>query len=446
MKTFAILLAAPLFLEVAAAQGVWTQQSPTTSPSARNRQELVTQLNGTVLLFGGRTGTGGALSDTWRWDGANWANMAPANSPGGRMGHGMALDQSSGRTVVFSGWSGGSYLADTWVFASGNWVNVNPANLPPGRDWPAMAWDENSQSVLLYGGHDWSLIVSGTGAFDDTWSWSGANWNQLGPANSPGRRQGHRMIYDPNSGLTITLGGGSGTGVTYNDMWGFDGSTWTQLTPPNLPSPRSFFGLTWDEARQRVVLHGGSGGGAVLSDTWEWDGLDWTQTATGGPGRHFLGMTYDGVNDRTLLQGGAIDNPVTADSDETWSYEGPSADWTNHGNALAGVGGEPVLTGQGALSSFSTVTLQLSNAAPSSTATLIVGGAKVDLPLFGGLLVPSPNFLIQVPIGANGGFILPTVLPGGVPVGVSVFLQAWIVDATGPQGYAASNGLEGLTS
>ncbi|MFG0317087.1 MAG: kelch repeat-containing protein [Planctomycetota bacterium JB042] len=439
-----LLLAGPADLALAQ---TWTLLAPASSPSARNRHEMATLPNGRVLLFGGRSGGGASLGDSWLWDGSSsaWTQVNVSPSPSPRAGHGMAFDANRNVTVAFSGWSGNNYLPDTWEFDGSSWANVTPSSSPPGRDWPGMAYDPLTQSVLLTGGHDFNDFIAGIGAFDDMWSFDGVAWTQLTPAVKPPRRAGHRMVYDPNSGKVILLGG-STTGVgLYNDMWAWDGTTWTQLHPATLPPPRNYFSLVWDAGRGRVVLHGGNSSGAALTDTWEWDGVDWTQTGTTGPGRWFNGMAYDPSGDRVIHFGGMSSASPVVDDAETRSYVGPSPDWANLGHDLAGAGGAPKLVGTGALAGGSVVSLNLTNAAPNATANLIVGFTNLSAPFFGGTLVPSPNVIAALPSGPTGSLNLLTTFPAGVAPGFPIHVQYWIVDPTGPQGYTASNALVGVT-
>ena len=120
--------------------------------------------------------------------------------------------------------------------------------------------------------------------------------------------------------------------------------------------------------------------------------------------------------------------------------------WTDLGQGLAGVTGNPVLSGTGDLSALSGLTLDLSNANPSSNALLIIGFSEIDLPALGGTLVPS-IFMI-LPIGAtdgSGNLSLGGTWPNGVPSGFRTYFQEWIFDATAPKGLSASNGLVGTT-
>ena len=93
----------------------------------------------------------------------------------------------------------------------------------------------------------------------------------------------------------------------------------------------------------------------------------------------------------------------------------------------------------------SQATLTLSNALPSSTTTLIVGIATLNAPFKGGVMVPAPLlFLFGLPTGPLGELPLNTTWPA-LPLGFSIYLQHWIVDAAGPAGFSASNGLQGET-
>ena len=120
--------------------------------------------------------------------------------------------------------------------------------------------------------------------------------------------------------------------------------------------------------------------------------------------------------------------------------------WTNLGNALAGIDGEPLLEGHGLLTAGSAGSFELTHAAPGVFTTLIIGFFELDLPLKGGIIVPSPDLLILgLPTNGAGEFSLPFLWPAGLPGGLALYFQSWIPDATGPLGFAASNGLRGVT-
>jgi len=115
--------------------------------------------------------------------------------------------------------------------------------------------------------------------------------------------------------------------------------------------------------------------------------------------------------------------------------------WSYVDSALAGSAGEPVLFGAGALTAGEPLVLTLDKAAPVSSGLLIYGATVVNLPAFGGLLVPSPDRVAAFATDAAGMLALTAEWPAGLPAGFALYVQAWVADAGAPQGWAASNAL-----
>jgi hypothetical protein len=113
--------------------------------------------------------------------------------------------------------------------------------------------------------------------------------------------------------------------------------------------------------------------------------------------------------------------------------------WINLFQGLAGTDGVPSLTVAGDLLPGEELTLKLSHTAPGAPAFLVVGFVEIDLPVKGGVLVPAPTIIAPIVTDAAGQFTKSALWPMGIPVGLSFLVQAWIVDAQGPQGFAASN-------
>ncbi len=117
--------------------------------------------------------------------------------------------------------------------------------------------------------------------------------------------------------------------------------------------------------------------------------------------------------------------------------------WADQQQGLAGAAGLPELSGEGTLVPGSPVTLTLAEAAPSAATLLIVGATSLGLPFKGGTLVPDPDLLIgPLATDAEGVLSLSATWPSGLPSGAALFLQDWVVDASGPHGFAASNALK----
>jgi hypothetical protein len=66
--------------------------------------------------------------------------------------------------------------------------------------------------VVLFGG------ANGGVDQDGTWEWTGSNWVQLFPTQSPEAREGAGMVFDRALGRTIVFGG-QDREVPMNDTW-----------------------------------------------------------------------------------------------------------------------------------------------------------------------------------------------------------------------------------
>src|SRR5262245_54584808 len=77
-------------------------------------------LRGRAVLFGGFDGTN-AFSDTWEWNGAEWASRA-VNGPSARFGHKMVYDSIRGVTVLFGGsLMTADFSGETWEWNGTAW-------------------------------------------------------------------------------------------------------------------------------------------------------------------------------------------------------------------------------------------------------------------------------------------------------------------------------------
>src|ERR1041384_4562063 len=82
--------------------------------------------------------------------------------------------------------------------------------------------------------------------------------------------------------------------------------TWSQLSPALSPAARSYFAMTYDEVRGKVLVFGGFDGSKYLNDTWTFDGSNWTKvdTATSPPARSACQMADDRRTHQVVLFGG----------------------------------------------------------------------------------------------------------------------------------------------
>jgi hypothetical protein len=194
----------------------WTQQSPATSPSARADHAMAYDAaQSNVVLFGGFTDNGTTLGDTWVWNGTTWTQQSPAPSPAARFFHAMAYDPVHNQVVLFGGQpsiSGGA-LNDTWVWDGTNWTQMSPANSPPARYGHTLVYDAQRGQMVLFGGEN-----ANNAYLNDTWVWDGTNWTQESPAASPAARSFHNAAYDAAQGQVVLFGGLGGSSL-FNDTW-----------------------------------------------------------------------------------------------------------------------------------------------------------------------------------------------------------------------------------
>jgi hypothetical protein len=155
-----------------------------------------------------------------------------------------------------------------------------------------------------------------------------------------------------------------------------------------------------------------------------------------------------------LANGGLVELAVTpsdgvADgATESLRFGVQGQAFTDLGFALAGTHGEPVLVGEGDLSGGSSLRIALGGALELTPASLLVGLSALNVPFKGGVLVPdfqAPGLLVPLFTNAQGRVILNATWPLGLPSGLDVYLQYWVLDSAGPAGFAASNAVRGTT-
>ena len=213
------------------------------------------------------------------------------------------------------------------ALTQGTWSLV-PQSAPPIARQSArmMAYDQANDRIVLFGGSPASGTYLGdTRIFDCVTS----TWTQVISAQVPAPRYGHSLTYDSARNEVILFGGRltNSNGSLDNQTWSFNGTTWQQRSPQNAPSARFLHAAVYDSTRSVIVLFGGSSA-AVTSDTWEWDGVNWSQRATTIPSPNPLrsnsAIAYDPVRQRTVIFGGRTTSTFFGG---TLEWDG--AVWTN---------------------------------------------------------------------------------------------------------------------
>ena len=297
-------------------QATWTLKA-STGPVGRTRPGLAYDSDRNVtVLFGGWSGTAmGSLADTWEWNGSLWTQRSPTASPSARSAVAMAYDATRKRVVLFGGETDAlAMLDDIWLWNGTNWATPGDTG-PEARSFAGAVWDSDFEQVVLCGG--WN----GAAALDDLWAWDGTSWSEIAPSTeTPGGRANFGMIYDAGGGQTVVFGGStdsSGNGL-YGDTWVFQGSSWEVPTLGAAPSARAGAGFAYDTARAIGILFGGMGAASTyLGDTYAWNGNWATLATTGAPAARWRGgMVFDSTRGVMVYFGGAA--PPSTYFNETW--------------------------------------------------------------------------------------------------------------------------------
>ena len=119
--------------------------------------------------------------------------------------------------------------------------------------------------------------------------------------------------------------------------------------------------------------------------------------------------------------------------------------WTYLGQALPGSGGTPQLRGTGNLAEGTAVQLLLTDAPASSWAHFVLGFNTLNLPFYGGTMVPTLDIVVPLLTDGSGALTVGGTWPAAVPAGIDMYFQYWIESGTGPFGYVSSNGLQATT-
>jgi len=94
----------------------------------------------------------------------------------------------------------------------------------------------------------------------------------------------------------------------------------------------------------------------------------------------------------------------------------------------------------GDLSSGTTADLLITGGVPGGTAWMLAGLTLQPTPFKGGLLVPVPwSLMLALPLDGAGQLLVSRIPGGHGPV--SVYVQALMLDALQPNGWALSNAL-----
>ncbi|MEM7203669.1 MAG: kelch repeat-containing protein [Planctomycetota bacterium] len=318
--------------ELPAGAPAWVQRPTSVAPPAGPGCAMAfDDQRGVVLLFGGSRSYGVWHNETWEWDGTAWTQRTPAASPSPRGNHAMAFDSQRGRILLFGGQDAAfSDNDETWAWDGATWTRLTSPQTPSPRAHHAMAYDRARDRVVLYAGQTAIPGFPLWGTLRDLWEWDGTAWTQAPLTTEPGNRSRHGMTYDAARQRVVLFGGLLLSLSTA--LWEWDGTTWVQTYDiPDKPGPRTGVAMAADPVRQRLVMYGGLTFSTftpfVAYDTLEWDGTTWVDRQRSAPGpRRRHAMAWDPAGGGVLLHGGLRTVLSTARLRDTWRWDG--ARWT----------------------------------------------------------------------------------------------------------------------
>ncbi len=319
MKIFCtIILIISKFLVVLAAED-WTNKSPLSKPSARDRHAMAYIGNGKVVLYGGLTASG-KNAETWVYDlnGDMWTQMNPSPNPGIRCDHAMAY--LGGDQVLMFGGSdiNYSYTSSCWIYdlSENSWTELYPGTRPSSRRYHAMAYIGDGK-VLMVGGQ-----LEGTSFTGETWLYETSSGNWTSKTAMGFGFFFHSLAFIGNDNVLLA-GIRTDNGLT-NEAYLFDLSenTWTQKA--NLPESRANGAMVYIGGLQTMFFGGYDAGFWTKNTTYIYNlsNNTWTTDINSSAPteriEHSMAETsLDGTSYIVLFGGDA-----SGRNDETWSFGG----------------------------------------------------------------------------------------------------------------------------
>lgn len=309
---------------------VWTNITPTHSPSMRDYQTLAYDTaTSEVVLFGG-TRDFAYMGDTWAFnmDSHDWTERFPECRPSPRAFHSMAYNTDTFQTVIWGGAGDLPFNGTLWAYDGrlDNWTDLTSKEHPSCRALFSMAYDRAAGEVVLFGGYDvYSFAMGDTYAYN----LSTNTWRNMRPARSPPIQRDCKMVYDDSSRRIVLFGG------TPLSTWTYDlqNNTWSLEYNGISPKVSDGFAMAYDSARGTVVLVGRGEHDQFQTWTCKIGKENWTYMSTSGspPAYTRAEMVYDA----------AAKEMVLFDGRNTWTYNQSTNAWKNRipGNAAPSMTG-----------------------------------------------------------------------------------------------------------
>jgi hypothetical protein len=169
----------------------------------------------------------------------------------------------------------------------------------------------------------------------------------------------------------------------------------------------------------------------------------WRTIMAYAPGTRINRWSSPAVNWQGQAMGtaGAADNVLTLTNTTTTAAAfrpTTTLRWCDLAGGIAGTAGVPVLAGQGTIDQTQPIELRIRDFAPNAVGLLVIGASAINVPIFGGTLVPAIDVTLPL-VGTTTELVencawLATQLPG-----FQAWFQAAFLDLGAVQGFAASD-------
>ena len=276
-------------------------------PSQNDAASAFDPIRDEIVSFGGGDPSGKPLDTTWVYKGGRWTQRQPHHVPPARTTGKMVFDAEDGLVVMYGGRdvppsasSGGggdigqiTYATDTWTWDGIDWAEQHPAHVPR-MFVPDITFD--------YGQHN--LVLVGIGAAGmETWIWARADWRHVFQADGNPQPPRHqvRLSYDPATDRVIYFGGFNQGSVDLSAVWSWDGKQWSSLPGTEAPPVYYFGPMAPDAGSKSMFIYNRSD---TTTSTWKWNGTTFEElTTVHTPSLNRTSLFSDPQRGRVLLVG-----------------------------------------------------------------------------------------------------------------------------------------------
>jgi hypothetical protein len=225
--------------------------------------------------------------DTLAFSGGSW-RVVSSSTPTSVSD--LVFDPAAGYLLgIGSVYVSGAWLSTTWSFHNNSWTQLFPTVEPPN---PAPANNVTTYDTAYYQqGH--SVVLYAGGSL--MWFFANGQWTNksLVCYSCTAYPSSIHMVNDVADGYILGVG-------DVNQTWKFSNGTWTLLHPMHSPRIWADTSLTFDSARDYVLMDSGK--------IWKWTNGDWTDITPATPpipkdGGGSSVLAYDPANRMDYLEG-----------------------------------------------------------------------------------------------------------------------------------------------